>query len=143
MAVHDTRKMILFVCSILWDLGIPQEAATLMYEDNYACTAMGNAQKPTSRTRHMEINFFLLCDWVECDLIHLERIDTTVNMVNLFTKSLQMATFHWHADFVLGHIPPKYSPVHAHLIGTYSDDIITGDWCVPSSFTTPITAAAA
>ena len=41
MAAYDTGKMILFVRSILWDLGIPQEAATVLYEDNDACTAMG------------------------------------------------------------------------------------------------------
>ncbi len=28
MAAYDTGKMILFVRSVLWDLGIPQEAAT-------------------------------------------------------------------------------------------------------------------
>jgi hypothetical protein len=47
MAAYDAGKMILFVRSILWDLGIPQESATILYEDNDACTAMGNAQKPT------------------------------------------------------------------------------------------------
>ena len=52
MATYDTGKMILFVRSVLWDLGIPQEAAT------DACTAMGNAQKPTPRTRHMDIKYF-------------------------------------------------------------------------------------
>jgi hypothetical protein len=109
MVAHDTGKMILFVRSVLWDLGIPREVATIMYEDNDACTAMGNAQKPITRTRHMDIKYFLLCDWVERDLMHLERIDTTYNMTDLFIKSLQMATFHQHADFVLGHIPPKYS----------------------------------
>jgi hypothetical protein len=59
MATYDTGKMILFVQSVLWDLlGIPQEAATVLYEDNDACTAMGNAQKPTPRTRHMDIKYF-------------------------------------------------------------------------------------
>jgi hypothetical protein len=58
MAAYDTGKMILFVCSVLWDLGIPQENATILYKDNDACTAMGNAQKPTPRTLHMEINIF-------------------------------------------------------------------------------------
>jgi hypothetical protein len=47
MAAYDTGKMILFVHSILWDLDIPQKAATVLYGDNDACTAMGNAQKPT------------------------------------------------------------------------------------------------
>jgi hypothetical protein len=62
MAAHDTGKMILFVWGILCDLSIPQETATIMYEDNDACTGMGNAQKPTSRTRHIDIKYFLLCD---------------------------------------------------------------------------------
>ncbi len=47
MATCDTGKMILFARSILWDLDIPQEAATLLYKDNNGCTAMGNTQKPT------------------------------------------------------------------------------------------------
>ncbi len=58
MAAYDAGKMILFVRSILWDLGIPQESATILYEDNDACTAIGNAQKPTPRTRHMDIKYF-------------------------------------------------------------------------------------
>ncbi len=50
MSAYYTGKMILFVRSVLWDLGIPQEAATLLYEDNDACTAMANAQKLTLQT---------------------------------------------------------------------------------------------
>ena len=45
MAAHDAGKLILFVQSILWDLGNPQAAAILIYEDNDACTAMTNAEK--------------------------------------------------------------------------------------------------
>ena len=72
MAAYDTGKMILFVRSILWDLDIPQEAATVLYEDNDACRAMGNPQKPTPRTRHMDIKYFSICEWVERNLMHLE-----------------------------------------------------------------------
>ncbi len=43
MLAYYTGKMILFMHSILWNLGIPQEAATLWYEDSNACTAMANA----------------------------------------------------------------------------------------------------
>jgi hypothetical protein len=39
----------------MWDLGVvPQQAASILYKDNDGCTAMANAQKPTSRTRHMD-----------------------------------------------------------------------------------------
>jgi hypothetical protein len=143
MAAYDTGKMIIFVQSILWDLGIPQEAATVMYEDNDACTAMGNAQKPTPHTQHMDIKYFLLCDWVERDLMHLKQIDTKMNMADLFTKSLQRLMFHFHADYLLGHVPPKYSPAHTYLVGTYSDAVIDIDKYIPPTFTTPLTAMAA
>ncbi len=72
MAAYDTGKMILFIQSIMWDLGNPQEAATVLYKDKDACTAMGNAQKPTICTRHMDIKYFSICEWVDHDLMHLE-----------------------------------------------------------------------
>ena len=116
MAACDTGKMILYVRSVLWDLHIPQEAATLLYEDNDGCTAMGNAQKPTTRTRHIDIKYFSLCDWVERDLMILERIDTSINMADHLTKALQPTLFHRHADYLLGHIPPTYSPLLRDLV---------------------------
>jgi hypothetical protein len=65
MAACDAGKMSLYIRSVLWDLNIPQEAATITYEDNDACTAMANSQKPTPRTCHMDIKYLALCDWVE------------------------------------------------------------------------------
>ena len=41
----------------MWDLCIPQETTTVLYEDDdNGATAMTNAGKPTSRTRHMDIS---------------------------------------------------------------------------------------
>ncbi len=94
MAACNVGRMSLSICSILWDLDIPQEAATIAYEDNDGCTAMGNTQKPTARTRHINIKYFALCDWIERDLIHLERIDTSINIANHLTKSLSRILFH-------------------------------------------------
>jgi hypothetical protein len=88
MAACDAEKMILYICSILWDLHIPQEAATFLYEDNDGCTAIGNAQKPTTWTRHINIKYFSLCDWVKQDLMLLDCIDTSINMADHLTKAL-------------------------------------------------------
>jgi hypothetical protein len=143
MAACNVGQMSLFIRSILWDLDIPQEAATISYKDNNGCTAMGNAQKPTARTCHINIKYFALCDWVKRDLIHLERIDTSINISDHLTKSLTRILFHRHADYLLGHIPPKYLPVYHHAITTYTNDNEGYDRYVPESFTTPMTAAAA
>jgi hypothetical protein len=104
---------------------MPQEAATvLLYEDNDACTTMGNAQKPTKRTRHMDIKYFSICEWVDRDLMYLDRIDMAINMANHFTKGLTRALFHRHANFLLGHIPPMYSPVYQLIVGMYTNQFV-------------------
>ncbi len=143
MGAYDTGKMILFIRSVLWDLNVPQEAATVLYEDNNACTAMGNTQKLTLRTCHMDIKTFPLCKWVDWDLMNMKCIDTSINMADHFTKGLQRALFHRHADFLLGHILPKYSSIYQSLVGTYNDNYVDINHIVPDSFNTSITARAA
>ncbi len=143
MAACDSGKMILFIRSVLWDLHVPQEAATLLDEDNNGCTAMGNAQKPTPRTRHIDKKYFSLSKWVERVLMHLDRINTSINMANHLTKALPPTLFHRHADFLLGHVPPTYSPVYTSIIGDFPNHMPAIAKFIPSSFTTPLTAAAA
>jgi hypothetical protein len=109
MGASDFGKMMLYIRSILWDIGLPQESASFLYEDNDACTAMAMAQKPTTRTRHMDIKFHALCEWVERDLLKLERIDTTINMADHFTKSLSPILFRRHTDYIMGRVPPNYA----------------------------------
>ncbi len=82
----------------------------MLYEDNDACTAMANAQKPTSRTRHMDIRYFSLAEWVERDLMILERIHTSINVADHMTKILDRTLFYRHVDYIMGHVPPSYSP---------------------------------
>jgi hypothetical protein len=114
----------------------------VIHKDNDACTAMGNAQKPTPHIQHMDIKYFLLCNWVERDLMHLKLVDTKMNMVDMFTQSLPRLMFHCHANYLLGYVPPKYSPVYSYLVGTYSDVVIDIETYVPSTYMTPMTAAA-
>ena len=70
---------------------------------------MANAQKPTTRTRHMDIKYNVLCEWVEQDLLKLERVDTSVNLADIFTKQLGPRLFNRHIDYLLGHVPHQYS----------------------------------
>jgi hypothetical protein len=144
MAACDVGRMSLFVRSMLWNLNFPQEAATIPYEDKDGCTANGNAKKNTARTRHNNMKYFTLYEWVERDLIHLEQINTSINIANHLTKPLSRVLFHWHASSLLGHVPPKYSPVYQHAITTYGDHFEEDiDRFLPDSFTTLMTAKTA
>ncbi len=135
--------MILFLRSILWDLNILQDAATLLYKDNNGCTAMGNVQKPTPRTQHIDIKYFSICKWVERNLMLLDHIDTSINMVDHLTKAFQPILFHRHANFPLGYIPPMYSPIYKSTVRSLMNQQIVIDLFVQKTFTTPLTAAAA
>ncbi|KAL7485616.1 hypothetical protein ACHAW6_011203 [Cyclotella cf. meneghiniana] len=114
MAACDAGKMILFIRSILWDLGIPQQATTIMYEDNDACTTMVNVQKPATRMRHMDIRYFALAEWVERDIIILEWVHTSINMADHMTKLLDKTLSYRHVNYIMGHISPIYSPCYVN-----------------------------
>ena len=87
-ATNDTGKMILFIQSILRDLNIPQDATTVLYEDNDACTDL-----PHGRT--ILIKTFTLCEWIEQDLILMEHIDTTINIWPNSLCFTGIQTFSW------------------------------------------------
>lgn len=120
MLASAAGRATLYVRSILWDLDVPQFAATFMYEDNDGATAMANAGKPTSRSRHIDIKYYAIQEWVERDLIVLSRIDTSVNMSDHFTKPLPRILFYRHRDFYMGHVPPTYSPKYVDFSRAYA-----------------------
>ena len=116
---YDAGCMSLYLRSILWDLGVPQDAATILYEDNDGATAMANAGKPTPRTRHIDIKYYAIQEWVERDLLVLHRVDTSVNTADHLTKPLSRILFYRHRDFYMGHVPPTYSPRYNEVVRVY------------------------
>ena len=54
-------------------------------------------------------------------------------MADHLTKALNRALFHRHADFLLGHVPPMYSPVYHAIVGTFTDTNTTVEHFVPES----------
>jgi hypothetical protein len=120
MMSYDGGRMSLYLRSILWDLGVPQDAATFLYEDNDGATAMANAGKPTPRSRHIDIKFYAIQEWVERDLVMLKRIDTSINPADHLTKPLARILFYRHLDFYMGHVPPTYSPRYNDVARVYT-----------------------
>ena len=89
------------------------------------CNGKSNTQKPTTQTRHMDIKYHVLCEWVEHDLLVLSCVDTLVNMSGHFTKQLGPTLFHHHVDYIMGQIPPHYIQWFRKLFGSKS-------WAVPA-----------
>jgi hypothetical protein len=114
--------MSLYLRSILWDLDVPQMAATVLYEDNDGATAMANAGKPTPRSRHIDVKYYAIQEWVERDLVLLERIDTSDNTADILTKPLGRILFYRLKDYLMGFVPPRYSPKYQEVARVYLID---------------------
>ena len=108
VAASDAGKMALYLRSVLSELGLNTDAATPLYEDNAAAIKMANAQRPTRRTRHLDIRHFALLDWVERDQVILAHISTHDNPADGLTKSLQPVLFGRHCASLLGKRKPSY-----------------------------------
>ena len=108
IAACDAGKTCLYIRSILEDLGIPQDQATILYEDNKGAIAMANAGRPTKRTKHVDTRYFALQSWVEEDLLLLKSIPTSDNSSDAMTKNTPRILFNRHNDFILGRTVPTY-----------------------------------
>ena len=108
IAAADAGKMILYVRSILEQVGICQEEATVLYEDNQGALLMAQAGQPTKKTRHVDIKHFSIQQWTEMDIIALNYIKTTFNSSDAMTKALGRTLFYRHMDYIMGRKIPEY-----------------------------------
>ena len=108
-AACEAAKSILYVRSILQEIGLEQEDASTLYIDNNGALLMADAKQPTKRTRHMDIKHFKIQEWVEMDLIAMKRVHTSDNRSDVFTKALTPKLFYRHMDRVMGRIIPLYA----------------------------------
>ncbi|KAI2501046.1 hypothetical protein MHU86_13400 [Fragilaria crotonensis] len=124
VSAADTGKMILYVRSLLQDLGFSQPTPTQLHVDNTGAIFMVEAQAPTKRTRHVDIRYFALLDWRSTGQLTAVPIRTDMNLSDSMTKATGRIKFHQHADMFMGRVPPTYvteaypaiKPVYIHAL---------------------------
>ena len=113
VASVSAAKAVLYIRSVLHDLGLPQFDPTPIYEDNAASILIVNASKPTPRTRHIDIQYFAAQQWRARGFIILVAISTCINIADALTKALAWILHYRHARRTMGH--------HAHQYTRHSD----------------------
>ena len=108
IAAVEAGKYILYLWSILNDIGLLQHGATVLYEDNKGSLLMASSQQPTKRTRHIDIKKIVLQDWCETDIIAMKRINTKDNSSDTWTKATPRNIFYRHMEYILRKIIPEY-----------------------------------
>ena len=120
VSASDTGKAVIYLRTILADLGFVQDNPTRLPIDNTGAVFMVDAQAPTKRTRrHMDISYFALLEWSQTGQLKAKAIPTDVNISDSLTKATGRVKFHQHADIFMGKVPPTYvscltdrAPVH-------------------------------
>jgi hypothetical protein len=108
MAAAEAGRYVLYLRTILQEIGLEQHHATIMFEDNQGALLMAQAGQPTRRTRHVDIKHFAIQDWVSQDLISFQRINTGDNSSDALTKATPRTLFYRHNNHIMGKIVPKY-----------------------------------
>ena len=103
IAAVTAAKTARYLRSILIELGFEQKEPTPTYEDNASAIEIINAQKPTERTRHIEIRFFGIQDWKTRGDICLSHIPGVINPADDLTKPLGWVLHSRHARYLMGH----------------------------------------
>jgi hypothetical protein len=104
-AVH-AAKIAKHLRFVLEELGYAQTTATPIYEDNQAAIAMINEDRPTVRSRHIDIQHFAIQEWRDKGFIRMIYIPTALNVADANTKALGWILHSRHVRRAMGHCGP-------------------------------------
>lgn len=100
-------KVAKYLRSVLSELGYAQEEPTPLYMDNQAAIAMINERKPTTRSRHIDIQHFAIQEWRQRGDIIMHHIPGIVNPSDQATKALGWTLHSRHVRRSMGHHRPR------------------------------------
>jgi hypothetical protein len=88
---------------VLRELGFSQHGPTLIYEDNQKAIAMINQDRPTTRSRHINIQWYAINEWKACGQIKLRYIYTAINPADAAMKALSWVLHSRHVRHAMGY----------------------------------------
>ena len=116
VAASDTGKSILYIRSLLTELGYTPSTSTPLLVDNRGALFMVESQAPTKRTRHVDIRYFALLQWQQQKLLVVIPVPTANNISDSMTKATGRIKFHQHTDIYMGRTRPHHGRSAAQRI---------------------------
>jgi hypothetical protein len=98
MALGEVVKEIIWIRSLLFEIGVPQDRPTKVFCDNQAAIAITKNPQHHERTKHIDIRYHFVRDELEAKTIELVYIPTMENAADIMTKALGKKLFNQHSD---------------------------------------------
>jgi hypothetical protein len=104
IALFETAKLVAWARQFLSDLGFPQLAPTIVYEDNLSTIHLVEHGNDKGKTKHMDVRYHYIKELVDKGDIKLQHRSTVLMIADLLTKALPTVAFIRLRPFLLGTI---------------------------------------
>ena len=108
----DAGKAALYMRWILEELQIFQHQPTKILADNTGAIKLANAQKPTQRTRHVELKHMVILQWCDDKLLSFLETKSESNYSDSLSKATERTMFNQHCDIFMGRRKPAYAALN-------------------------------
>jgi len=93
VAASEVAREIVWIRSMLHELGLTQEEPTTIWEDNNSCIAMANNPDLQDRSKHVDVKYHYVREQVGKNVIKFERVNTKEQVADTLTKALEKKSF--------------------------------------------------
>ena len=84
------------------DLGFHQVSPTIIYEDNNGCIVLGNSGHFKGRSRHIDLCYMFLSDYIARGIVKFERVDSKNQIADIGTDPRPWSVFQRHRPVLYG-----------------------------------------
>jgi histone deacetylase 1/2 len=92
-ALANVTAELIWVQSLLRDIGVSQERPPILWCDNIGATFLSSNPVFHARTKHIEVDFHFVREQVAKKMLHVRFISSKDQLVDIFTKPLSLPLF--------------------------------------------------
>jgi len=96
IAASEAVREVLFVVQMLEFMKVPVEMPVTVHVDNMGAIFMLENKSSNKRTRHVDVRYRFVTDWIEKKLIEVIFVRTKENISDGFTKNVNRETYQNH-----------------------------------------------
>ena len=98
VSLSDAAKEIKFIYMLLESMGIKVQLPIVVRIDNIAAMFMAETANASSRSRHIDVKYHFIQEFVENGFIKIEFVTTDKNLADMFTKNVKYDVYKFHHD---------------------------------------------
>ena len=98
MALSEAAKEIKFIVQVMWSLNMSVELPVVVRVDNVGAIYLANNLNTSQRTKHIDVRYNYVREFVEDDFIKIYFVRTDENDADIFTKNTTTDIFQRHSE---------------------------------------------